>query len=110
MTITAIFKSASHVIEFCGRLTYGPESDKRYEELCSQLERGVRSLVFDLRLVPDIDSAVIGFLVTCLTAARRAQAEISLAAPSSRVLHTLRITKLHTLFPVLDSVESALAA
>ena len=98
----------ARVFEFRGRLTYGPFSEQRYQDLRAEIERGSRYFVFDLSQVPDVDSAGIGFLVECLTTVRRAQGALCLAAPSERVLYSLRITRLDSLFPAFESVEAAL--
>ena len=95
------------VLEFRGRLTYGQESERSYQQLRAQIDLGAKNVIFDLGRVPDVDSAGIGFLVTCLTTLRRAGGRLALVAPSSRVLYSLLITKLDTIFPVFESVEAA---
>lgn len=97
------------ILTFSGRLTYAPENEQRYEEFRTAIEAGARDFIFDLQHVPDMDSAGIGFLVECLTAARRVGARLALAAPSSRVLYALLITRLDSLFAVYETVEAALA-
>ena len=97
------------VLAFNGRLADGPENAKRYQELCAELERGSRDFVLDLQRVPDLDSMGIGFLIMCLTTARRAGGSLCLAAPSNRVLYSLLITRLDTIIPIFDSVEAAVA-
>ncbi|HYM12488.1 MAG TPA: STAS domain-containing protein [Bryobacterales bacterium] len=97
------------IFAFSGRLTYGPENEQRYEEFRAAMEEGARDFIFDLQHVPDMDSAGIGFLVECLTTSRRMGARLTLAAPSNRVLYSLLITRLDSLFPVYETVEAALA-
>ena len=99
-----------NVLEFRGKLTYGLESERRYEEMCAGLQGGSRFFLFDLREVSDIDSTGIGFLVTCLTTVLRAGGRLYLASPSDSVRHSLVITRLDRLFPAFDSVEAALSA
>ena len=99
---------AARVLEFKGRLTFSEQSEQHFAELRRYIEEGARTFVFDLRQVPDVDSAGLGFLVTCLTTAQRAGAELRLAAPSNRVLYALLITKLDAIFPVFETVEAAL--
>ncbi len=97
------------VLEFRGRLTFGSENEKSYADLRRYVEQGERTFVFDLSRVPDMDSAGVGFLVTCFTTVLRAGGELRLAAPTDRVLYVLLITRLDTVFPVFDSVQAALA-
>jgi len=99
---------AVRILPLSGRLTFGRHSDARYGELCACLQQGARTVVLDLTGVPDVDSAGVGFLVACLMAARRAGADLRLAAPTNRVLYVLLITRLDTVFPVFESVEAAL--
>ena len=101
--------SALQTLELSGRLTFGPESEKWYGEMRSHIEQGCPNFVFDLRGVPDMDSAGIGFLVTCLTTVLRAGGRLYLAAPSNRVLYSLLITKLDTVFPIFENVDAAAA-
>ena len=96
------------VLEFRGRLTFGEESERRYAELRGHLEQGARTFIFDLSRVPDIDSAGIGFLVSCLSTVSRAKGELWLAAPTNRVLYVLLITRMDTVFPLFESLEAAL--
>lgn len=98
------------ILEFTGRLTYGEQSEERYEELCRHLQEGAREIVFDLSRVPDMDSAGLGFLVMCLTTIERSGGQLRLAKPSNRVLYALLITKLDTVFALFDSVEAAVSA
>ncbi len=97
------------ILEFRGRLTFGYENKQRYADLRRYLEQGERTFVFDLSRVADMDSAGIGFLVTCLTTVLRADGELRLAAPTDRVLYVLLTTRLDTVFPVFESVRAALA-
>ncbi len=99
---------ALRTLEFTGRLTFGAESERHYEELRAQIGKGARHFVFDLSRVPDVDSAGLGFLVACLTTILHADGSLSLAAPSDRVLYALLITRLDTVFSLFDSVEKAL--
>ena len=98
------------VLALTGRLTFGPENERSYEEMRRHIERGERRFIFDLSRVPDIDSAGVGFLVTCFTTVLRAGGELRLAAPGNRVFYVLLITRLDTVFPIYESVEAARAA
>jgi len=97
-------------LPFQGRLGLGEQSRNRYSEMCQSLQQGSRTVVFDLREVPDITSEGLGFLVECLTTVQRVGGELRLAALSRQVERTLEITRLDRVFPVFASVEAALAA
>jgi len=82
------------------------EFEHRLQEL---FKAGYRHIVADLRAVMAIDSAGIRALVRGLTTAQRFNGSFSLAAPNDRVRATLASTRLDTVLPVFDAVESAVA-
>ena len=96
-------------VQFEGRLGFGPLIQRRYDELCHDLEAGPRNVVFDLSQVPDINSEGIGFLVMCLATVQKAGGQLRLAAVSRGVKDALLMTRLYPVFPVFESVEAALS-
>ena len=76
--------------------------------LLARLNRAIseeRTLfVIDLAEVPFIDSTGLGVLVSGLKAARRADGDLRLAAPSPQVRKLLRLTTLDRVFTIVDSV------
>ena len=102
--------SGSQVISFQGRITFGRQTEQCRQTLKELLAQGERHFLFDLSGVEYVDSAGIGFLVSCLTTLGQAGAELRLAAPPERVRYVLRITRLHTVFTVCDTREQALAS
>ena len=66
--------------------------------------------MLDLGDVTHIDSGGLGTLVGLYTAARNVGGDIKLANLGSRVNELLQITKLVTVFDVLDEVEDAVAS
>lgn len=96
-------------VQFRGRLGYGQQSRRRYEEMCRDLEGGLRTVVFDLSQVPDINSEGIGFLVMCLATVERAGGQLRLAAPSREVRAALIMTGLYPVFAVFESVDAAVS-
>ena len=96
-------------VKFRGRLGYGEQSQQRYEEMCRVLQDGLRTVVFDLSRVPDINSEGIGFLVMCLATVQKAGGQLRLAAPSRQVREALVMTRLYPVFMVFDSVDAAVS-
>ena len=66
--------------------------------------------MLDLGDVTHIDSGGLGTLVGLYTAARNVGGDIKLANLGSRVNELLQITKLVTVFDVLDKAEDAIAS
>ena len=96
-------------VQFQGRLNYGEQSQRRYAEMCRELESGSRTVVFDLSQVPDINSEGIGFLVMCLATVQQAGGELRLASLSRGVQEALAMTKLAPVFTMFESVDAAVS-
>ena len=101
-------ESGAQVYRFEGRITFGMETERCRQNLKDLLAKGEGKFVFDLSAVEYVDSAGIGFLVSCLITLQQNGARLRLACPPERVRHVLGITKLDTVFEVLPSQEQAL--
>jgi anti-sigma B factor antagonist len=77
-------------------------------ELKAQL--GPRPIVLDLSDVEFMDSSGLGVLVGAHKEAAARGGALLLAAPGSRVHKVLKITKLHKVFAVHETVEQAVEA
>jgi anti-sigma B factor antagonist len=95
------------VVDMAGRVT--TYDDTLRECVRRSLEQGERRFVLNLKDVSYIDSAGLGQLVRAYTTVLNAGGELRLLSPGPRVRYLLEITKLNTVFTVLDS-ESAIAA
>ncbi len=100
--------SGPQVISFQGRVTFGRETEKCRQVLKDLLAQSERRFVFDLSRVEYVDSAGIGFLVSCLITLGNEGGKLRLASPPERVQYVLKITKLNTVFQVFSSLEQAL--
>ena len=67
-------------------------------------------IVFDMAQVTFIDSAIIGFLVGQMRAARAAGGDAKLARLTEEVNTIFELTRLHQVFDIHDGVEAAVAA
>jgi anti-sigma B factor antagonist len=104
---TSTHASGAQIFHFQGRVTFGRETEACRQTLKSLLSRGDRNIVFDLSQVEAVDSAGIGFLVSCLTTVKNEGGRLRLAQPQQRVEYVLGITKLYTVFEVAPTVEQA---
>ncbi len=100
--------SGARIIRFEGRITFGGEIEACRKHLKQLLADGERQFVFDLARVEYIDSAGIGFLVSCLTTLSHDGASLRLASPPQRVQYVLGITKLYTVFQIFPTLDQAL--
>lgn len=108
LRFTASKQDSTQVLRFQGRVTFGRETERCRQAMKDLLAQGERRFVFDLASVEYVDSAGIGFLVSCLITAANEGAKLGLAAPPERVQYVLGITKLDTVFTVFPTLEQAL--
>ena len=101
--------SGVQLVRFSGRVTFGRETERCRQVMKDLLGAGERKFVFDLREVEFVDSAGIGFLVSCLITLGNEGARLRLASAPERVQYVLGITKLNTIFAVYPTLEQALA-
>jgi anti-sigma B factor antagonist len=94
------------VIDMAGKVTL--YDDSLHQSVRRALSGGERRLVLNLRDVFYMDSAGLGQLVTVYTTVMTAGGKLRLLSPGPRVRHLLSITKLDTVFTILES-ESAIA-
>ncbi len=94
------------VVDCSGRLVFGEESASLRDTVKKLLSESPK-LVMNLREVNHIDSGGLGTLVSLYTTARNAGGAVKLASLSKRVGDLLQITKLLTIFEVLDDEEAA---
>jgi anti-sigma B factor antagonist len=97
------------VVSCQGRIMFGEEANALRDFLKQTLTE-TRRMVLNLSGVTYIDSGGLGTLVGGYSSARAAGAEIKLTGLGPRLHDVLQITKLATVFQVLDSEEEALAA
>jgi anti-anti-sigma factor len=97
------------VVAISGKIVgSAPASEAFHELFRQQLESGKRKFVIDLTLTPWTNSLGIGMLMGAHTSVRKSGGEIVLAHASERIHDLLRVTHLHKVFEVFDTVPQAL--
>ena len=66
------------------------------------LDNGYRQIILNLADAEYIDSAGLGCLVGSFTSARKHNADLELLSPSEKVRNAMRITKMYTVFDILN--------
>jgi len=89
-----------------GRLNM-PAAPKLRQQLHDLINDGNTRLVVDLAAVQSIDSAVLGALISGLTAAKKAGGDLRIVAPSQQVATVLELTRLTRVLPAYPSVDAA---
>jgi anti-sigma B factor antagonist len=100
--------NGAQVVTFSGRVTFGRQTEQCRGTVKELVAAGERRFVFDLTGVEYVDSAGIGFLVSCLTTLGQAGAKLRLASTPDRVRHVLEITRLDTVFEICKNRDAAL--
>ncbi|MGW0819280.1 STAS domain-containing protein [Streptomyces viridiviolaceus] len=80
------------------------------EHVINHIEQGRRRFIVDLRRVTFMDSTGLGVLVGILKRIRAHEGDLRLAIASREIHQIFRITGLHRVFPIYDSVDAALSA
>lgn len=74
----------------------------------NHINEGVVNCAVDISEVRFINSSGIGVLITILTKFRNKEGEVVLIKPSEQVKKLLIITKLNSIFQIVDSKEEAI--
>lgn len=77
------------------------------EVITDELESGVKTLAVDLSEVRYMNSSGIGMLITLHTKFKNKSGELCLVSPTDQIRKLLSITKLDSIFTIVDSVEEA---
>ena len=73
------------------------------------LDQKQPKLALDMRGVEFIDSSGLAVLVNCLQTSRRKSGDICLFGMKDTVRTLFELTRLHTIFPIVDQREDAIA-
>jgi len=96
------------VVDISGRIVLGEESAALRELVCDLLNKGHRKILFNLAQVNYIDSACLGSLVGSFTSVRKQNGELKLLNLTSKVRDVMQITKLYTVFDILNNETEAI--
>lgn len=96
------------VVDIEGRIVLGEESARLRELVSELLKNGHKKILFNLVDVKYIDSSGLGSLVSAFTSVRRQGGELKLLNLTSKVHDVLQITKLYTVFDIMDDEAVAI--
>src|SRR4030095_7533109 len=91
------------IVDISGRIVLGEESAALRNLVCKLLDEGHRQILFNLGDVHYIDSAGLGSLVGAFTSVRKQKGELKLLNLSNKVHDVMQITKLYTVFDIMDN-------
>lgn len=110
MEIKEQLKDDIMVLKLSGEMMGGPDATVLNDKLHELIESGKLEVIVDLSSVSWINSSGLGILIGALTTIRNAGGELKIASVTDRIKRLLEITKLHKVFDLYDSVDSAVAA
>jgi len=96
------------VVDIRGRIVLGDECAALRNLVSSLLDKGQKKILFNLGDVNYIDSSGLGHLVSAFTSVRKQGGELKLLKLTHKVHDLLQITKLYTVFEVLDDESAAI--
>lgn len=90
------------VVDIKGRIALGEESASVRDLTRDLLSKGHKRILFNLASVDYIDSSGLGSLVSAFTSVKKQGGELKLLSLTDKVEGVLQITKLYTVFDILD--------
>ena len=98
------------IVDLSGRITLGEGSVVLRDTVKDLLGKGQKKILLNLGNINYIDSSGIGELVSAFTSVRNQGGELKLLHLTKKVHDLLQITKLYTVFHILDDEAGATAA
>jgi anti-sigma B factor antagonist len=95
------------IVDISGRIVLGEESATLRNLVCDLLSQGHGKILFNLGDVNYIDSSGLGHLVSAFTSVRRQGGDLKLLNLTSKVYDVMQITRLYTVFDILDDESVA---
>lgn len=96
------------VIYLAGKLLGGPEAQELLEKLQQLIDAGEKNVLIHLREVERMNSSGLGILISAFTSFRNNGGQLVIVAPNDSVRKLMKITKLDSVFRILDTEEEAL--
>jgi anti-sigma B factor antagonist len=90
------------IVDISGRIELGEESAALRDLVCDLLSKGDKEILLNLGDVHYIDSSGLGSLVNAFTRVRKQGGELKLLNLTNKVSDLMQITKLYTVFDVMN--------
>jgi len=96
------------IVDISGRIVLGEESAALRELVCDLLSKGQKNILLNLGDVNYIDSSGLGDLVSVFARVRKQGGELRLLNLTNKVHDLMQITRLYTVFDVMDDEAAAI--
>ena len=112
MTITTTTRDVDGItiVDIKGRIVLGEESAKLRQLVADLVGKGQRKILLNLVHVNYIDSSGLGSLVSSLARVRMYDGELKLLNLTKRVHEMMQVTKLNTVFEIMDDEAVAVSS
>mgnify|MGYP001551716990 FL=1 len=108
--LTVTDRDGAKIFHLTGRLMDQQQADHLMEVLDEHLkDNDGTSVVLDMGELVYMNSTGLNIMISVLTRTRKAGGKVLLAAVSHGVRQLFIVTKLDTVFPILDNVDLAMA-
>ena len=98
------------IVDLSGHIKLGEDSSLLRSTVSDLVRKGEKKILLNLGNTSYIDSSGIGELVGAFTSVRKQGGELKLLNLTRKVHDVLQITKLYTVFHILDDEAAAIAA
>jgi len=98
------------VVDLSGQIKLGEGTSILRDTVRDLLGKEHKKILLNLSDVNYIDSITVGELISSFTSVRNQGGELKLLGLTKKVHHVLQITRLYTVFHVLDDENEAIAA
>jgi anti-sigma B factor antagonist len=98
------------IIDLSGQIKLGEGTSVLRDMVKDLLGKGQKKILLNLGDVNYVDSITVGELISALTSVRNQGGELKLLHLTKKVRTVLEITRLYTVFDVLDDETEAIAA
>ena len=106
MTMTTRQVGPVTIVDINGRVVREGSASLR-DLLTNLLAAGRKKILLNLAGTSQVDTAGLAYLVSGLVSARKQQGELKLLSPAKMVREVIQITKLDTVFHIIDDESAA---
>jgi anti-sigma B factor antagonist len=110
LTIASRVVDGVVVLDLSGRITLGEGSVQLRDAIRGLISKGQKKILLNMGDVNYVDSSGLGELVSAYTTAKNQQAEVKLLNLTKKVHDLLQLTKLVTVFDILNDEAGAIAS
>lgn len=96
------------IVDIRGQIVLGEESSALRKVLSDLLNTGHKKILLNLADVNYIDSSGLGSLVSAFATIKKQGGELKLLKLTNKVQDVMQVTKLYTVFDILDDEATAL--